>query len=658
MTRLSRTWRSLLQVLEQVLDKALADHANAVRVSGAPGSGKSTLCQAIGPAAAERDRRAFVISPPSGAADAGVLGLASLARLLGGPEITRKGWGKLRLDTARLLREQNSEVLLVIDEPSKWLSAGGLFARRAEEALETLAGSAASWPTIICDQGVSADGVKLPAARSEEADFGAGHPLSEAAESLRGMSIATALITPLQQRLAIALLAWGAEPRFTDSHRLGAQLAKTLTSRRHGRPLWAVWQKLALSRTSVDQGMLDSLGGGRLSDLAAVTLQSVLLDGGERVHDVLRAIPDDRAPDPELIPAQRRQVHELLFEYHYGSFEVEAAEGLPEAADHAAEALFHAGELQDETRMTLLSVDLVEELNALGHRLGTVQRDHAGAETAFRRALLADRNDSYAIHHLAFHLDAQGLELEEVDDGYRRAVEIDPGQPSWHARRVSFLADTAQLQAARRAWAQVESALADDRGDSSMYWSLHLPVATSLLSLSELSFCAYVLDGVPEHARGPQYRELQTLLSGRLAGQDRGAFVPAPRSGSAWWREPPERLPERDTEGRLLTGWLAGRVDAVDEDGVDLHVAQVGAGDSPPKTGRLRMAFDVLSERLLDTIDLRIINDGTFVEIGRYRGSSAPDRTGIIVLDPPPVRLPVDILPASRWKAEFRDASS
>jgi hypothetical protein len=628
-----------------------------VRVSGGPGSGKSTLCQAVVPAAAERGRRALVISPPSGAADAGVLGLANLARHLGGDEITRKGWRSLRLDTTRLLKEQGSDVLLVIDEPSSWLSPGGLFANRAEEALETLIGPAASWPAIVCDQGVLPDAIRLPTSDGELA-FDAGHPLSAAADSLLSMPIAADLRTPLQQRLAVAVLAWGSEPEFSDSHRLGLQLAGTLTSRRHGRALWALWQRLALSRTSVDEGILDSLGANRLSELAAATLHDVLLDGAERIHDVLRVIPDDRAPDPELIPAQRHQVHELLFEYHYARFEVEAPEGRPEAADHAAEALFHAGELHDETRMTLLSVDLVEELNALGHRLGTIQGDHTAAATTFRRALLADRDDPYAIHHLAFHLDAQGLESDDVASGYQRAVEIDPGQPSWHGRRVSFLADTAQLLAARQAWAHAESVLADDRDDSNVYGSLHIPVATSLLSLSELSFCDYVLDSVPHYARGIQYRELQSLLTGRLAAQDQGAFVPAPRSGSTWWRRAPERLPQRDTEGRLLSGWLAGRVDAVDEDGVDLHVAQADPEADSPSTGRLRLSFDEFSERLLDIVDLRAMRAGTFVEIGRYKGTASPDRTGIVVLDPPPIKLPFTILPANRWAAEFRDATT
>jgi tetratricopeptide (TPR) repeat protein len=482
--------------------------------------------------------------------------------------------------------------------------------------------------------------------------------MKEAAEMLGGIPIAAELDTPLGQRLAIALLAWGAEPEFGDPHRLGSQLAETLTSRRHGRPLWAIWQKLALSRTSVDEAMLDSLGAGRLNELARRTLCDILLDGAERLHDVLRAIPDDRAPDPELIQAQRRQVHELLFEHYYARFEAEAGEGRPEAGDHAAEALFHAGELQDETRMTLLAVDLVEELDALGHRLGTIQRDHAAAAAAFRRALLIDPDDPYATHHLAFHLDAQGLEPDEVDAGYRRAVELDPGQAGWHARRITFLADTAQLQAARRAWARVESVLAEDRGDLNFYQALHLPVATSLLSLSELSFCSYILDGVPGHARDARYRELRSLLTGRLAGQDRGAFVPAPRSGEGWWREPPERLPRRDTEGRQLTGWLAGRIDAVDDDGLDIHVARVDLTGDGPSTGRLRLSFEELSRRLLDVVDLRAIREGTFVEIGRYRGPGGPDRTGIVVLDPPPVKLPIDILPASRWKSEFGNAAS
>jgi hypothetical protein len=179
-----------------------------------------------------------------------------------------------------------------------------------------------------------------------------------------------------------------------------------------------------------------------------------------------------------------------------------------------------------------------------------------------------------------------------------------------------------------------------------------LPVAASLLAAGELSFCAYVLDGVPSYAQDAQYRTMSLLLAGRLAGQDRGAFVPAPRSGGTWWAEGPARLPARDTAGRELKAWLAGRVEAVDESGADFHVARVDARIGPHGIGLTRMSFEDLDARWLDAVDPRTLTAGRFVEIGRYSHEDLDDRTGIVVLAPPPVSMPIDVLPAGRWQTD------
>ena len=183
-----------------------------------------------------------------------------------------------------------------------------------------------------------------------------------------------------------------------------------------------------------------------------------------------------------------------------------------------------------------------------------------------------------------------------------------------------------------------------------LYVTLHLYVAASLLVASELAFCDYVLEGVPRYAQNAQYRDLSRLLAGRLSSQDGGAFVPAPRSGSAWWEQGPERLPARDTGGRTLTAWLAGRIEAIDDSGADVHVVHVSESTGPYEPGLMRIAFGDLESRLLESLDPRTLSPGRFVEIGRYAHPEMDDRTGIVVLTPPPVSIPIDVLPAERWQ--------
>ena len=635
----------------QALDRAV-DQQSAAYISGGPGSGKSTIAREVIPLAQAHGREPLLITAPSGAADAGVLALAGVARRIGGNMATRNGWTALRSRTTDLLASSRDSIVLVLDEPSGWKAAGGIFARRAEEAVDTLIGPGTSWPAIVCDQGTSATSFALAGIPREELRVSTWQLLADAAAELYSLPIASRLETPLQQRLAVALLAWGERPDRADVHWLGAKLAETLATRRHGAPLWGLWQRLALARVPVDQETMNALGASRLSPLATATLNVALLDGAERLHDVLRTIPEDRPPDPELVEDQRHDAHELLFEHHYARFEQDANADLPEAAEHAAEALFHAGELEDETRLTLVSVDLVEQLDALGYRLGTVHGDHPGAVTAYRRALQADSADPHAIHHLAYHLDAQGLERDDVESGYARAVKVEPEQPAWHARRVSFLTDTARPSMARAAWAHAESVLAEDRGDTGLYVALHLYVAASLLIAGELAFCDYVLDGVPAYARNAQYRDLSRLLAGRLSAQDAGAFVPAPRSGGAWWEQGPERLPARDTAGRDLTAWVAGRIESIDDSSVDVHVVNVARSTGPHDPGLMRIAFADLETRLLDLLDPRTLTPGRFVEIGRYTHPEKDDRTGIVLLAPPPISIPIDVLPAGRWQTD------
>lgn len=633
-----------------------------MRLSGRPGAGKSATAARIVRDAAEYGWQPLLIHAPSQAPDAGILAVLGVAHRLGGADAAHGGWDAVCKRAAGLLHEHRDDIILVADEPSRWDAAGGMFARRANEAAQTLWGSGATWPTIICDQPAGPGALILPDASPADLgdDWG---PLHDGAERLRGEPIAAMLKSPLSLRLAVALAAWGGQPLTADAHQLGMQLARLLPERRHGRRLWALWQRLALSRTTVSFENLAALGSEQLSDKAVATAKVALLDGAGRLHDVLRTVPEDHANDPMLAAQQRIDAHERLYDHHYQRFQAhaqasyandpdEAGLNAAAAAEHATEALHHAGELGDGTRLDLVSVDLAEQLDALGYQLGIVRNDHEAATAIYERALLADNADAHAIHHLAFHRDALGQQPEDVAVGYARAARIRPGEPQWHARRVAFLADTARMSEARLAWHEAESALAEDRGDQHIYRALHLPVAASLLALGELAFCAYVLDGVPEHAHDAVYRDLQRLLEGRFAGQDRGAFVPSPRSGRAWWTERPARLPDRDTDGRPRAAWLAGRVERVHADGVDLHVARVDAQRGPHGTGLMRLSHDDLARRLIDDSDPSTWAAGRFVEIGSYRHPERGDRTGIVLLDTEPVSLPIDTLPPDRWRQQ------
>lgn len=639
-----------MTVAEHVVGAALTRPGEAVFATGGPGAGKSATARSVAAHAAAEGLRPVLVAPPSGAADAGAAAVMQTLRRLGEPPASDT-WTRARRRAFELLRDHAGQIVLVCDEPSGWSTGEGHFTRRAAEAADLLAGPRAEWPVVVCDRTASgARAVGLPdAATSALREGTAWGELADAALALAESGRAGELRTPLQQRLAAALLAWGATaiPESTQPHDLALALAERLSERRWGRALWAVWQRLALERLEASAGVLDRAGAAGLDGLAQRTLDLVLLDGGRRLHDVLRRIPEERPVEPELREEQKAETHEALFDYHFEGFATRVENDDPTASEHAGEALYHAAELGDETRQNLVRVDLADQLNALGHRRAVVYRDYAGAALIFSRALEADADDAFAVHHRAFMLDALGQNAQEVADRYTEALALEPARAAWHARRIGFLADTAALSEARRAWAQAEAGVPDDRDDPQWYADLHLPVAAALLAHGELAFAAYVLDGVPGWARPRLYDELRGALEGRLAAQDTGAFVPAPRSGEEWWTEGPARLPVRDTAGRALAAWMAGRIDWVDDESVHIHVARVEEIGVRP--GRLELPRETWKSRLIDEAPSAELWPGLFVEIGRYEGPGTTGATAVAVLREEPVPRSELALDPGRW---------
>lgn len=610
-------------LVDDVLGRILDDPRGTVLVRGATGAGKSAMARSVtAEANAASTRQAILLSPPSQAPDAPALALASLGRHLGAKLQPQLGWAPGVRTTVELLNDRAHEVILVLDEPSRWAASAGPFVDRATELLEVLGGASSRWPTIIVDQQGRGDHtIDLPAVTVtdllNEAEWG---KFADSADAVARSDAGQQLLTPLNQRLAIALVAWGHEAGGLpiETSELSLRLAETLVEKRHGPELWGVWQRLALARTELSPSGLAALGADQLGELGAGTLELALLDGAGRLHDSLRRIPSERPVDPELQRQAVADAHDRLFEHHLASLNALGEVDGPVAAEHAGEALYHAAELGDLERIDLLPIDLTDQLDALAMVLADRRADYRGASSIFLRALQLDQSDAVAQHGRARTLDVLGEQFDEVQSGYGRALDIDPLNPDWHAHQILLFLDRGLLDLARRAWAQAESAL--ESPSPVIFDRLHLQVATALIAHAELDFAKYVLDGVPPSARDVEHERLARLLRGRLAADDQGAFVPAPRSGGSWWLEPPRELTPRDSEGRDLAEWGAGRVEEVDAASIHLHIAMVREG-AEPSPGRMTISAEQWENLCLDAIPLDAISAGRFVEIGWYRST-------------------------------------
>jgi hypothetical protein len=225
---------------------------------------------------------------------------------------------------------------------------------------------------------------------------------------------------------------------------------------------------------------------------------------------------------------------------------------------------------------------------------------------------------------LAYNLDRLGREPTRIEDHYRRAIGLNGRHPWWRARLVSFLVARGRTADAKAEWdSALDGLTAADREESAAFYeTLHGWVAATLLRRGQLSFAHEILSDVPHRARAesPQITALIRRLRALEIADREGAFVPAEHLTPDWWTRGPFLLARRvgDEDRLRLRRWLAGRIDALDEDVVELRVRDVRSdADAPPPIATLRIGrreFDTLS-RDWPSSDL---SPGRFVEIGLY----------------------------------------
>lgn len=276
------------------------------------------------------------------------------------------------------------------------------------------------------------------------------------------------------------------------------------------------------------------------------------------------------------------------------------------------------------------------------------RRDHLRAAAVFLTAIGIDDENDYAQHYRGFNLDFEGERAQEVGERYDLAVSLQPANPRWHARRVTFLADVGRLTAAREAWGEAKSEVAGgiggDRAD------LYAWVAGALLHQGELTFADEVLGSVPNGAADTTIERLRLALKARFDAQDVGVVVPAPRSWSEWWKEAPAELAIRDTEGRTLLRWSAARVEVVDEEGVQVRIAIVENAKQPPVFGRTVLTQSRISASFLDNLPDTGLRVGQFIEVGEYEHPEEGRRIAIRLVHPDPHLQPSPpIMRLDRW---------
>ncbi|WP_437720602.1 hypothetical protein [Sorangium sp. So ce861] len=630
-----------------VLEEAVAQlreriEAGATRIAiqAPPGSGKTTVLNAVA-AALAGSRRVVRIALPD-ADDAALVALVDAAIQLGftTPDLlervvprhepARVPWAEKLAAVREALAGAGDEVLVLVDGPRFQAASGPeseLFTRRAVELTETLlrasAGTtvlAASW---IPDGVAEHASFRLPLVRDPD-------PMQAQADDVvaRLGGRPARVLPPVVQQVLRALRAAGVD---VERARLPQLRLDWLVERELGRvfredvELRRTVARLAVLRVPFAPELLERAGfaslGERSREVAALLFQT--LDDGALIVPAALARQIRALLSDELAA----EAHRFAAVYHRDRHErVRQREDVAAAIREEMEEIYQLTRMGDAAALLARSLQFVEQYDALGKSLSQkalgappeqeekLRRD---AVRAYERAIEHDARDAYAHHYIGYNLDLLGAEPERVEREYVKARDLDPGHPWHHGRYVGFLVTRAWMEEAREAWERALGDLADAGGplQPAVYEELHAQVARLLLARSELDFAADVLEDVPGELRAnPWWRALHQLHVCLEEDRDERLVFPPVVALEDRWNGPHLIAGVQDLD--KVQQWRPGRVIGRDARVVLLQVAQRLAPSSEATLSPLH-------------VDLRALRDewhaqpaglavGTFVELIEY----------------------------------------
>lgn len=194
---------------------------------------------------------------------------------------------------------------------------------------------------------------------------------------------------------------------------------------------------------------------------------------------------------------------------------------------------------------------------------------HERAASVYARAVERFPNDSYSWHYLGFNLAHAGLRRAEAQSAYQRAIELEPDNPWWNSRLVTFLVAQGRFAEAQRAWSEALERL-DPDGDRCCQdpWladHVHRWVAQAWHDAGESERASAVLAQLPADiiAASSRLRRLQHDIADALEAEQLGESVyPWDVPMDQRWKAP--RTITEDDASHVVQ-WAPGRVVDVDE---------------------------------------------------------------------------------------------
>jgi len=398
--------------------------------------------------------------------------------------------------------------------------------------------------------------------------------------------------SPVALRLAVGAVALGA-----DTARISALMT--------GRPVNAIsgiWNEL---NAHLNEGVSAALRTaiGRLLPLRRPVAREQLLD--------IVNVPEEHAPlvteclgygDPVRVSGLVRRRLQACLDVRHDELEpayagysqyFESLDGTssPWTSDDLtawSEKVHHLGRAgataQDAwTQQELPSPDLYWDR---ARYLSMVCRDYKAAAAVYERGVSVFNGDAYGWHYLGWNLHRAGLRREDAERAYRTAVDLEPDNPWWNGRLVTFLIEQGRPVAARdeqdAALDRVDPSGEGERSDAWLAENLNYWIAAAWLDAGFVEDAMSSLDPVSDEVvrESQRLRELASELADAVEADLLGeAIYPPGWDHGLRWREP-ILLPRENKKGARLQRWYPGRVLGASEDEVRIFYADPGADES------------------------------------------------------------------------------
>lgn len=424
--------------------------------------------------------------------------------------------------------------------------------------------------------------------------------------------------------------------------------------------------RMALARTEIKLPVCDRLAAD-LSEPDRDILRICFCEewpGSVSLHplvryEVLRRARDRRHPQNQqlwrLPEEQRIHTHECLYE----------------SANHVSpgrsyrndlEVLHHGAlsgkliDLESDVRL-----HFVEQLQQIGRYLSYDHREHRPAAEVFRLSLKFDEENAYSHHYLAFNLDWNAEERDQVETHYQEAIRLQPDHPWWRSRWISYLATRGRNKEAKIAWRQAvdDLSVAEDTSPDWIYLSLHRWVARWMLHWGNLGLADDILKSIPpDLASDASISRLNRLLQSlRLAEQGIAVF-PLSITPDRWWTPSGHTGLPIELEGCRLSAWYPARVEMLDDDRFAYLALGIPTGSGPTDVEVEEYRLDrALVDQLAVDFAWNDLAVGRFLELGHY-GEFGLKRIGMHrateLVDPDLLPL---VPPPDRWFRKTMEAS-